>query len=370
MIHGLSEAEDTWVLQEALKTEKQEITIGMAGTAMRFLTAYLAYKKGTYILDGAPRMRERPIGILVEALRRLGAHIHYLGKEGNPPLKIGDAPLHGGTIEIDGSVSSQFSSALLLIAPLLEKGIQLKLTGLILSEPYIKMTLALMKDFGIHSQWTGDTIVVPQQNYIAKTDQAEPDWSAAAYWYQMAALAKEADILLKGLKADSLQGDHQVAKYFETFGVYTTFTTAGAQLQKKKETIPPQSLRLDLSGQPDLAQSLAVTCVALGMDAQLSGLYTLPIKETDRLLALKNELEKVGAKVTIKEQSVLEIKTSDRKAAGEIHIDTYGDHRMAMAFAPLSLHGSITIKDTEVVKKSYPSFWEDLKNMGFELIAL
>ena len=370
-IYNLSEAEDTEILKSEISThcgKKLEINVGAAGTTMRFLTAYFAITERLIVLTGSERMKERPIGILVDALKQLGAKIEYTEKEGFPPIKIEGQKLHGGKTIIDGNVSSQYISALLMIAPKLKNGLTLELKGEIASRPYIEMTLKIMEHFGVKSNWIGNTIEVLEQKYIAKDFTVESDWSAASYWCEMAAFSDETDIILIGLKKESLQGDAVVAEIFRQFGVETDFLDGEIRLRKNSEfRIENSGLRMDCSAFPDLAQTLAVTCAGLGVSVELTGLQTLRIKETDRLQALKNELEKFGVEAEIISDSKLDIKSPKLKTSNS-KLQTYADHRMAMAFAPLALKvGEISIKNPEVVNKSYPSFWDDLKKTGFEI---
>jgi len=390
-LNNLAQAEDTQVLKQLLNSpactavsagrSEMELNAGAAGTTMRFLTAYLATRKGIRILTGSERMKERPISLLVNALRQLGANIEYLGNEGFPPLKIQGTTLTGSEVEIDGSVSSQYISALLLIAPTLPNGLIIKIKGLISSRPYINMTLKIMAHFGVKSEWKKNVIVVDPQEYIAKDFEIEPDWSAASYWYEMAALSNEVDLILNGLDKESLQGDFVVAKIFERFGIKTTFLNEGIHITKPDPVIRQVSpsydsgeIQYNLSNCPDLAQTLAVTCSALNIPVLFSGLNSLRIKETDRITALKNELSKVGIQVEELNKESISINHSEpaSRQAGlqtpSAELLTYQDHRMAMAFAPMAIElGEVRIKDPEVVNKSYPNFWNDLKTVGFEI---
>ncbi len=363
-IENVSNSDDTTVLQKALESTSNEINIGHAGTAMRFLTAYFSVKENSEIvLTGSRRMQNRPIKILVSALRELGADIVYLNKEGYPPLKIKGKKLQGTIIEIDGKISSQYISALLLIAPTLDRGLQLKFKGKITSVPYIKMTLQLLDELGVASTWEGKCITINNQPYIEdSTIVVESDWSSASYFYSLVALCPKSEIRLSFFKKGSLQGDARIVEIYEKLGVDTVFETNSILLINKKALIS-KPLKINLINTPDLAQTIAVTCFGLGIECFLSGLHTLKIKETDRLVALKNEIEKLGGEVHITNES-LHIKSSTR-INENISIATYDDHRMAMAFAPLALKVPLRIEDPSVVAKSYPSFWKYFKEITY-----
>ncbi|MCO4292347.1 3-phosphoshikimate 1-carboxyvinyltransferase [Solitalea sp. MAHUQ-68] len=371
-IQNLSIADDTVTLEHLLKTEiasqQTEINVGPAGTAMRFLTALLSVTPGEWLLTGTHRMLERPIKLLVDALRNLGADIEYTGNEGFPPLKIKGKDLNlTNEISIDGSVSSQYISALLMIAPTLPNGLVLNLTGVVASRPYIEMTLAMMAELGIEHSWTNNTIGIKNQPYQANDLFIEPDWSGSSYWYSLVALSKEANIKLTGLKDHSLQGDSVISKIMEDFGVKTDFLKDGINLTKTSDKVTVDFI--DFEHCPDIAQTLAVICAGLGHNCTFTGLESLKIKETDRVAALQNELGKYGVTIT---QEGLNYhidcsKSSINKAATDTFINTYHDHRMAMAFAPLVLKvNSMEIEDPKVTGKSYPHFWEDLEKIGFE----
>ena len=368
-IKNLAEAQDTVTLNKILHSpESDYVDVGAAGTTMRFLTAYFSTKIGTHILTGSERMKKRPIGILVNALRELGAQIEYTEEEGFPPLKITGKALRGGEIEVDGSVSSQFISALLLIAPELQNGLVIKFKGEITSRPYINMTLKMLEEFRVYGQWHDNSISVSQQNYHKKSDadyayKVEGDWSAASYWYAMAALSAEADLIIKGLNHPSLQGDSIVADVFTFFGIKTEYISDGIRITKTR--IKDEHFGFDFSDCPDLAQTVAVVVSALNIPALFNGLHTLKIKETDRVEALKAELKKLGTEVEILSDNSVKI-TPTASLKNPNAISTYEDHRMAMAFSALAMKlESITIENPEVVKKSYPNFWEDLKSVGF-----
>ena len=388
-LHNLSISDDTQLMIRLLdivtKSQSPEFPVELncknAGTVLRFVTALLANTPGNRILTGTDRMKDRPIGILVDALLQLGADINYLDKNEFPPLEIKGKSLSGGKIKIDGSVSSQFISALLLIAPVLEKGLQLTLTNKISSRPYIEMTLGLLNHFGINYTFEGNEIKILHQNFAANDLLIEPDWSAAAYWYEMAAFAEEADILLKdfnlstltlksglrertGLKENglteshkSLQGDSILPELYQVFGVNTEILDQGIRLTKKGK--PVSQFDFDFTNHPDLAQSVIVTCAGLGIKGTFTGLETLRIKETNRLEALKSELDKLGVECRVISSSGFQV--SGYATHHSPIINTYKDHRMAMAFAPLvMILASIQIENPQVVSKSYPGFWNDL----------
>ena len=341
--------------------------VGPAGTTMRFLTAYLSAQPGTHIITGSERMKKRPIGILVDALRTLGARISYVEKEGFAPLQIEGGILKGGEVEIDGNVSSQFVSALLLISPVFQNGLVIRFKGEITSRPYINMTLKMLEEFGVYGVWQEDCISVSRQQYSLRADHfeytVEGDWSAASYWYAFAALAEEADFTIRGLKHPSLQGDAIVADLFSFFGVKTDYIEGGLRLTRQR--VKNEYFGFDFSDCPDLAQTVALVTAGLQVPAYLRGVHTLRIKETDRIAALKNELAKVGSEVELRDDNSIRITPpAALLQPGLIH--TYEDHRMAMAFAALAMKlGSISIEHPEVVKKSYPGFWNDLKKTGF-----
>lgn len=367
-IENLSNSDDTRVMSQALSSTSNIVDVHHAGTAMRFLTAYFAFQKGReVVLTGSDRMKERPIKILVDALRELGADISYLETEGFPPLKINGTNPTKNKVTLQANVSSQYISALLLIAPKLENGLELTLEGNITSVPYIKMTLRLLEELGIETSFKDQTIKVKQQSVINnQIATVESDWSSASYFYSIIALSKVGTkITLSSYKAHSLQGDAVLADIYLQFGVKTTFKTNRLVLQKVEKLNNLSIIELDLSNSPDIAQTITVTCFALGLECLLTGLHTLKIKETDRLLALKTEIEKLGGMVTITTNS-LHLKASNNLKS-QVAIATYNDHRMAMAFAPLALKTSLIINDAEVVSKSYPGFWNDLKTIGFQI---
>jgi 3-phosphoshikimate 1-carboxyvinyltransferase len=372
-IKNISVCDDTDVMIKALRDKDREINIGAAGTAMRFLTAYLSVKKGTRTITGTERMKNRPIKLLVEALRSLGAQIEYLEKEGFPPLRIKGEELTGGDVSLDGSISSQYISALLMIAPLMTNGMRLHLTGDVISRPYINLTIRLMRMFGVIVFEEGQTFTIPPQQYSpVENFTVEADWSAASYWYEMVALCKgeETYISLPGLLPDSLQGDALITKLFDKLGVKTTFTVSGVTLTKKERNTD-LPLIFDFIAMPDMAQTAVVTCIMLGIPFRFTGLQSLKIKETDRLVALRTELNKLGYPLTIHDGKNLEWAGEQSNAVQSPVIATYEDHRMAMAFTPISIcrKEGIHIADPQVVSKSYPSYWEDLNKTGFSIIT-
>ncbi|MFY0629834.1 MAG: 3-phosphoshikimate 1-carboxyvinyltransferase [Flavobacteriaceae bacterium] len=366
-IENLSDSDDTHHLQHALTTNDAEINIGHAGTAMRFLTSFFATQNNrTVVLSGSDRMHNRPIQILVDALRSLGADISYVEKEGYPPLKISGKKLEKDTVQIDGNVSSQYISSLLLIAPSLPNGLAIELIGEITSIPYIKMTLSLLNQLGVKTHFEGQKIQIQSLDAIKEqTLVVESDWSSASYFYSILALSDiGSEIKLSAYKGESLQGDSVLASIYEHFGVQTTFEQNTIALKKVTDA-NKALLELDLNKAPDIAQTIAVTCFALGIECDLAGLHTLKIKETDRLEALKEELTKLGADITVTDHS-LHLKSTD-KINSNIAIETYKDHRMAMAFAPLGMRAPIEILESDVVTKSFRNFWSDLQQIGFQL---
>ena len=364
LLENLADCDDTNVLMKALSFQSDKMDIGAAGTAMRFLTAFLAVYQGLWEITGSQRMKNRPIKILVDALNQLGAKIEYLENEGFPPLKIYGHQLIGGDIDIDGEISSQYLSALMMLAPTMQKGLRLTIQGELISSPYIKMTLEMMRQYGVQSEWSDKHIDIRPQPYRAIRFQVESDWSGASYWYQMLSLAKEGSLLLKGLFPKSMQGDSRIAIWFEDLGVHTSYLEDGVKLTKTDQEI--QVFQADFTNQPDLAQTIAVTCALKGIHFHLNGLQSLKIKETDRIQALINESQKIGFIFNEKENSILEWNGERCSSSPEEAIETYEDHRMAMAFAPAALvKGIIRINHPEVVSKSYPSYWEDLKSCGF-----
>jgi 3-phosphoshikimate 1-carboxyvinyltransferase len=373
-IENLSGSDDTRVLLEALQSGKTDLNIGAAGTSMRFLTAYLAQLEGTWFITGTERMKNRPIKLLVNALRDLGAEIDYLEKEGFPPLKIHGKKLKGGTLSFDGSISSQYISALMMIAPIMGKGLSIRLEGDIVSKPYIKMTRRLMEDFGIDVLVEEPSIVIEPQNYIAQVCKVESDWSAASYWYEIIALSENSSsVELLGLQEESVQGDAGVAAIFKCLGVSTEFTASGVILRKesvgREDHNKPDSLfQYNFVDEPDLAQTLVVSCCLSGIPFCFNGLQSLRIKETDRIGALQTEMRKLGFVIKDKNDNTLEWTGERCKPVATPVISTYEDHRMAMAFAPVCMKtNTIQIENPEVVSKSYPRYWDDLAKAGFAI---
>ena len=364
---NLSNADDVRFMQKALQNpEATEIDIHHAGTAMRFLTAFQSVQEGREVLlTGSHRMKERPIGILVEALRELGAQIDYAGEEGFPPLRILGSSLSKNQVALPARISSQYISALLLIAPSLPSGLQLELIGEITSLPYLKMTLALLNRIGVTTRFQGQRIEVdPLDQIEASTIAVESDWSAASYYYSLIALSPVgSELRLSVLREDSLQGDRVLADLYKAFGVESVFEGEGVLLRKTGASAA--SFSADLKDAPDIAQTIAVTCLGLRISCDLTGLHTLPIKETDRLAAMKTELEKFGAEVNITDESLhLQTFQGEWNHDHPVSIETYHDHRMAMAFAPLGVCCPLRILDADVVSKSYPDFWKDWKSLG------
>ena len=374
--HNLSDCDDTEVIINALRYMPSEIDIKGAGTAMRFMTAYLSVMRGTRVLTGTPRMKQRPIGILVDALRRLGADISYEGAEGYPPLRITGKSIAGGRLDIPGNVSSQYISALLMIGPVLQKGLELQLTGEIISRPYIDLTLWMMGEFGAEAEWTAsDTITVKPKPYVNREYFIENDWSGASYWYEMIALSndRDAEFKLSGLTDGSKQGD-SVARYiFSLLGVKTIFEsketgkTQTVTIKRNGRCVP--RLEYDFVNSPDLAQTFVVTCAAKGIPFHFKGLSTLKIKETDRIEALKREMRKLGYVLEDRNDSELIWNGECCEPRLEDGIDTYDDHRMALAFAPYALkrEAGLVINNPQVVTKSYPQYWSSLQEAGFEV---
>lgn len=370
-VTNVSECDDSQVVVAALRDKPQVIDIKAAGTAMRFLTSLLATTSGEHIITGTQRMKQRPIAVLVNALRSLGAEISYVENEGLPPLRIEGRILPGGVLSLPGDVSSQYISSLLMIGPTLQQGLTLHLTGKIVSRPYIEMTLSMMRDFGAKASWMSEDVVrVEAVPYTGADYHVESDWSAASYWYEMMALSgdMQAWVELPGLFSKSLQGDSAVAEIFAALGVKTEFGDEMVRLSKEKRRV--EKLECSLASQPDLAQTVVVTCCMLGLPFRISGLQTLRIKETDRIAALQTELRKLGMEVGCEGDDVMcwdgSCMRQSPDSTKEVFIDTYEDHRMAMAFAPVAMkRGSIGINNPEVVSKSYPLYWDNLRDAGF-----
>ena len=416
-LHNISDCDDTIAMEQGLKSlgvqSPATIDVGAAGTAMRFLTAYFATTESQdVIITGTERMRHRPIGVLVDALRSMGADISYDGEDGYPPLHIKGRQLEGGTISLPGNVSSQYISALLMVAPTMQKGLTLSIIGEVISRPYINITTSLMRHFGISIEEPDErTIIVHPGKYRGGEYTIENDWSAASYWYEMLALAPEGEVRLQGLFADSLQGDSCVRQLFEPLGITTEFDENGAVLQKSSRVNSQRSMvnaegiasgssavggagadfkeprersgnaqcsiTNDLTTCPDLAQTMVATCCGMGVAFRFSGLQSLRIKETDRLLALRQELGKLGYRITEHDGSILESEAKSEEIVNSISsnsksIDTYNDHRMAMCMAPLAVlcKDGLIINDAQVVSKSYPTFWDDLKTAGYGIERL
>ena len=355
-------------MKHGLKSKKEVIDIGHAGTAMRFLTSYFSAIKGReIILSGSKRMQERPIKILVDALKKLGAKIFYQKKEGFPPLKIFGSNLKSKDIFLPANISSQYISSLMLLAPFLDNGIRIELIGEITSLPYIKMTLKLLKKLGVESFFENNIIEISPKTEINPISyKVESDWSSASYFYSIIALCKEGEIVLNNFNKTSIQGDSCLVNIYDLLGVSSRFDDGRLILSKKKIEVK-NVLNLNLIDSPDIAQTIAVTCFGLGLKCNLKGLHTLKIKETDRLSALKTEMTKLGSEISISDDSfhLISVKNTINK---ECLLNTYDDHRMAMALAPLSINSPIQIEDFEVVKKSYPNFWDDIESIGFKVI--
>ena len=369
-IENISNSDDAQVMAEGLKISDGTVDIHHAGTAMRFLTGYFSSQEGKdVILTGSKRMTERPIKILVEALRTLGAEISYVQDEGYPPIKIKGQRIVKDKVSLPANVSSQYISSLLLIAPSLENGLELELVGKITSVPYIKMTLALLEEIGVETSFEGNMIKVSSKAKVAPTTLVvESDWSSASYFYGICALAAPGtEITLSAYKKKSLQGDSVLADIYTAFGVETSFGENKITLKKTDKKVLAAN-EFDLANAPDIAQTIAVTCFGLGVGCHLIGLHTLKIKETDRLEALHTELSKLGANISVTDKTLTILPTSEINA--DIAIDTYNDHRMAMAFAPLAMKTTLYVNDAEVVSKSYPDFWNDLKQLNFSIKEL
>ena len=382
-IENISDAADTVTLCEVLSLKSEIVSqknndsrlsnqdfrlvnIGPAGTAMRFLTAYFAIGDEEVILTGSERMKQRPIGILVDALHELGANIDYVENEGFPPIKLkGSFTQLSNNVSIKGDISSQYITALLLIAARLPLGLELHIEGELTSRPYVEMTLAMLESAGIEHTWNDNAIYIASQEFAEASLHVEPDWSAASYWYAIAALANEAELFLPGLTKYSLQGDSVITEIMANFGITSQFKDGGVYLVKEEKPVIRKIF--DLKSCPDLAQTVIVVCAALGHNATFTGLETLKIKETDRVKALQNELEKIGVKLIEKNQ-VYKLDCSGKFIPERVIVNTYDDHRMAMAFAPLALLiPEVEIEDAKVVEKSYPAFWKDLESVQFEV---
>jgi 3-phosphoshikimate 1-carboxyvinyltransferase len=366
-IENLSDSDDTRVMTEAFKKNEDLISIGHAGTSMRFLTAYYAATCQKKIITGSERMKNRPIRELVDGLNQLGADISYLEKEGFPPIQTSGNQLQGNSISISGNISSQFITALLLIAPVLPKGLTINIKDKLISSSYVHLTLQLMKLFGVNSNWTNNKISIEPQPYKGSDISVEADWSGASYWYEIAALANEADIVIQGLSANSLQGDAACAQIFEKLGIQSKFFTDNSvRLTKAKCDL--QFFEFDFLNNPDLVQTLVVTLCLSKIPFKISGADTLRVKETDRIAALQKEMLKMGYRIKETAPGVLAWDGEQSEPEKHIIIDTYKDHRMALAFAPAAIiMRNVVINDATVITKSYPNYWEDLAKVGFEI---
>lgn len=362
-LSNLSDARDTQTMQRLLLSADKTLDVLDAGTTMRFLAGLKALQGENRILTGTARMCERPIQLLVDALRSLGADIVYLGKEGYPPIEIKGFQSKSDKVQIQGDVSSQYISSLLMASPLLPNGLELELIGKVASRPYIEMTLDLMKHFGVSHTWEGNTIRVPKQQYTTNQYTIESDWSGASYWFSIVALAPDAEIELIGLKENSLQGDSAIVQIMDGFGVASSFTKEGILLTKKAHQT---EVTVDFANCPDLAQTVVACAAAKGIAMKLKGVESLRIKETDRIAALQNELKKLNAQFNELQDGWFEVVPSSQ-IPEEVTIHTYDDHRMAMAFAPLAFVANLAIEEPHVVQKSYPGFWQDLKKAGFNI---
>lgn len=359
---NLSDSDDTAVMLKALQSDKTHVDVGAAGTSMRFLTAYLSLLPGKHIITGSERMKKRPIGILVDALREIGAEISYAENEGFPPLEINGHELSGGKISLPGNVSSQYISALMMIAPMVKGGLRIELTGKVVSQPYIHMTLQTMAEYGVNGEWNGTSITIPEGRYDERKTTVESDWSASSYWYEIAALTPGKEYKLLGLNQESQQGDAEVKNIAAHLGVETRFEKDGVVISATGKA--DKHFDYDFNSQPDLAQTFVVLCCLMGVTFRFTGLESLKIKETDRINALINECKKIG--YIIKTNDIDELTwDGERCPKSEEAIATYKDHRMAMAFAPASYAlEEVKIDDPGVVSKSYPSYWEDLESIG------
>ena len=377
-IFNLSDSDDTISMEKLISSSDGILDAHHAGTTFRFLTAYFSRKSGTQILTGSERMKQRPVKALVDALNSLGANIEYLEKDGYPPLKI-NPPSDSvkNEISLPANISSQYITALLLISPVIPGGLTIRLEGEIVSAPYIEMTIGIMQYFGVKVDWNGQTLHVAHQTYVPKDYHVEADWSAASYYYIIAGFSNSADIILKGLHKNSLQGDSAIAEIANKFSIETTFNDHEIRILKPQKSVSPDHFEYNFIKVPDIAQSISVLCAGLGTHGLFSGLQTLKIKETDRIAALQNELAKVGVFLNkmpdrLSKKTGIEYYMQEGKCmSDELNIpevNTYNDHRMAMSFAPIGLLFPIRINDPQVVSKSYPLFWKDLGILGFEII--
>jgi 3-phosphoshikimate 1-carboxyvinyltransferase len=363
-LNNLSDCDDTQAVIRALSSLEEEKNIGAAGTAMRFLTAYYAISSESVVMTGTQRMKNRPISILVEALKSMGADINYIEKEGFPPLQINGKKLKGGELHVQGDVSSQYLSAILMIAPYTTEGVKLVIEGDLVSRPYLQMTLSIMKDFGVSYTWDENVIEIKPSEYCTREFTIENDWSAASYWYSVVALSENKSIKLKYLLPESLQGDSKLVELYKPLGVETEFVEDGVVLTKNNAVVLPSIYDISLKEQPDLAQTLVVSCLLMNIPFKFSGLENLKIKETDRIQALINECKTLSFVVKELASGVLSWDGEKCAPADEIVIKTYEDHRMAMAFAPAVIQfGSMIIDEPDVVSKSYPSFWQEFQKV-------
>lgn len=360
-IHNLSDCDDTRVMISALDSNDTLFDVGAAGTSMRFLTAFLAKTVGEWTITGSERMKQRPIRLLVDALNSLGARIEYLEKEGFPPLRIFGSAMMGGDITLNGGVSSQYISALMMIAPYMVNGLNIKLEGNVISVPYIEMTRSMMAEFGVQTHFENNTISIQPQHYTPVPFTVESDWSAASYWYELLSIAGKGEVFLYGLKQNSYQGDARVAGLFRQLGVHTEYQEDGVLLTPTGNYT--ETFSYNFINEPDLAQTFAVACCSKGIPFEFSGLQSLKIKETDRIAALINELAKLGFLLEEPAEGMLAWSGTTLPAQQQPVIKTYEDHRMAMAFAPAALFQPLEIEHPEVVSKSYPGFWDDLQKI-------
>lgn len=366
-IANLSDCDDTRVMIRALDSNATHFDVGAAGTSMRFLTAFLAKTVGEWTLTGSERMKQRPIRLLVDALNSLGARIEYLENEGFPPLKIYGSAMMGGEICLNGGVSSQYISALMMIAPYMVSGLTIKLEGKVISVPYIEMTRSMMAEFGVETEFENNTIRIAPRHYTPVHFTVESDWSAASYWYGMLSVVEKGEVFLEGLKKDSYQGDSKVAVLFGQLGVTTEYLPEGVRLTPNRNNCSHFSY--NFVNEPDLAQTFAVVCCMKGIPFEFGGVQSLKIKETDRVAALINELAKLGFAIEEPAEGMLAWKGKTIASEKSPVIKTYDDHRMAMAFAPAALKIPLEIEHPEVVSKSYPDFWKDLKLAGMEILV-
>jgi 3-phosphoshikimate 1-carboxyvinyltransferase len=365
LVSNLSSARDTQLMQKLVGSEDRLIDVMDAGTTMRFLSAYFSITGKPKILTGTDRMKQRPIGLLVDALRTLGAQIQYLEKEGFPPIEVQSFNGQKTTsVSVPGNISSQYISALMMVAPVLPQGLSIDLEGKIGSRPYIEMTASLMRQFGIEVKWEGQTLHIPSSSFKKTSYQVEPDWSAASYWFAFVALADKAEIVLPKVDKVALQGDRAIVEIMDKLGVRSEFRNGDLRLTKKEYQT---HLEWNFTDCPDLAQTVLPVCAAKGISGSFTGLQSLRIKETDRIDALQRELAKINARVVEENSNAWKIFPARIQGTSSVIIETYHDHRMAMGLAPLATIMDVQIKDPQVVDKSYPDFWKDMKSVGFEI---